>query len=82
MAKYNLVTKIRSANPYRKMAKSTYEQRSYPNLLNREFNQEEPEKVLLTDITYLNFGKGQKYTYPAYKMELHKKLSLITYPLR
>ncbi|WP_099049187.1 IS3 family transposase [Cytobacillus oceanisediminis] len=60
MAKYNLVTKVRKANPYRKMAKATHEHRSCPNLLNREFNQEEPGKVLLTDITYLYFGKGQK----------------------
>ncbi|WP_318506702.1 IS3 family transposase [Bacillus sp. T3] len=60
MAKYNLVTKVRKANPYRKMAKATQEHRTCPNLLNREFNQEEPGKVLLTDITYLYFGKGQK----------------------
>lgn len=60
MAKYNLEAKVRKANPYRKMAKSTQEHRTCPNLLNREFNQEEPGKVLLTDITYLYFGKGQK----------------------
>jgi transposase InsO family protein len=60
MAKYNLETKVRIANPYRKMAKATQEHRTCPNLLNREFNQEEPGKVLLTDITYLYFGKGQK----------------------
>jgi transposase InsO family protein len=60
MSKYNLVTKIRKANPYRKMAKATQEHRTCPNLLNREFNQEEPGKVLLTDITYLYYGKGQK----------------------
>lgn len=60
MAKYNLETKIRKANPYRKMAKATQEHRTCPNLLNREFNQEEPGKVLLTDITYLYYGKGQK----------------------
>jgi len=60
MAKYNLVTKIRKANPYRNMAKATQEHRNCPNLLNREFNQEVPGKVLLTDITYLYYGKGQK----------------------
>ncbi len=60
MAKYDLLTKVRKANPYRKMAKATQEHRSCPNLLNREFNQEEPGKVLLTDIAYLYFGKGQK----------------------
>jgi putative transposase len=65
MAKYNLVTKVRKANPYRKMAKATQEHRTCPNLLNRQFNQEEPGKVLLTGITYLYYGKGQKHTYPA-----------------
>ncbi|MCR8851150.1 IS3 family transposase, partial [Rossellomorea sp. SC111] len=60
MRKYSLETKIRRANPYRKMLKATQEHRTCPNLLKREFNQEEPGKVLLTDITYLYFGKGQK----------------------
>ncbi|MEQ2529738.1 IS3 family transposase [Robertmurraya yapensis] len=60
MAKYNLETKVRKANPYRKMAKATQEHLTCPNLLNRNFNQEEPGKVLLTDITYLYYGKGQK----------------------
>lgn len=31
-----------------------------PNLLNRQFKQEIPGKVLLTDITYLFYGKSQK----------------------
>ncbi|MBV7509311.1 IS3 family transposase, partial [Bacillus sp. sid0103] len=60
MTKYNLEAKIRKANPYRKMAKATKEHLTCPNLLNREFNQEAPGKVLLTDITYLYYGKGQK----------------------
>jgi putative transposase len=60
MKKYQLITKIRRANPYRKMLKATQEHRTCPNLLNREFNQNEPGKVLLTDITYLYYGKGQK----------------------
>ncbi|MCM3603717.1 IS3 family transposase, partial [Robertmurraya korlensis] len=60
MAKYSLITKIRRANPYRKMTKATQEHRTCPNLLDRNFNQEEPGKVLLTDITYIYYGKGQK----------------------
>ena len=60
MAKYNLFAKVRKANPYRKMAKATQEHRTCPNLLNRNFDQEEPGKVLLTDITYLYYEKGQK----------------------
>ncbi|MFE8701639.1 IS3 family transposase [Cytobacillus sp. FJAT-54145] len=60
MKKYGLVAKIRKANPYRKMAKATQEHRTCPNLLDRNFNQGEPGKVLLTDITYIYYGKGQK----------------------
>jgi transposase InsO family protein len=60
MKKYDIVCPIRRANPYKKMIKATQEHRVLPNLLNREFKQEVPGKVLLTDITYLYFGKGQK----------------------
>ncbi len=60
MRKYDLKTKIRRANPYRRMLKATQEHRTCPNLLDRQFDQEEPGKVLLTDITYLYYGRGQK----------------------
>lgn len=59
MQKYRLVATIRQANPYRKMAKATQEHLTCPNLLKRQFDQGEPEKVLLTDITYLHYGNGQ-----------------------
>ncbi|MGG1226856.1 IS3 family transposase [Brevibacillus formosus] len=59
MQKFKLVTLIRKANPYRKMAKATQEHRTCPNLLKRQFDQGIPEKVLLTDITYLRYGTGQ-----------------------
>jgi putative transposase len=60
MKKYDIVCPIRRANPYKKMIKATQEHRVLPNLLNQEFKQEIPGKVLLTDITYLYYGKGQK----------------------
>ncbi len=60
MRKYNLVTKIRRATPYKHIAKATQEHKTCPNLLNRQFNQEEPEKSMLTDITYLFYGQGKK----------------------
>ena len=59
MRKFNIVCPIRKANPYKRMAKATKEHRVVPNLLNREFKQEGVGKVLLTDITYLPYGKGQ-----------------------
>ena len=42
------------------MLKATKEHRVVPNLLNREFKQGIPGKVLLTDITYLFYGKDRR----------------------
>lgn len=60
MKKYSIFCPIRKANPYRRMMKATQEHSVMPNLLKREFKQGIPGKVLLTDITYLFYGKGQK----------------------
>jgi transposase InsO family protein len=60
MKKYAIICPIRKANPYRRMMKATHEHRVVPNLLNREFKQGIPGKVLLTDITYLSYGNGQR----------------------
>ncbi len=60
MKKYSIVCPIRKANPYRRMMRATQQHRVVPNLLNRQFKQHVPGKVLLTDITYLFYGKGQK----------------------
>ncbi len=60
MKKYDIVCPIRKANPYRRMAKATKEHSVLPNLLNRQFKQNVPGKVLLTDITYLFYDTGKK----------------------
>lgn len=60
MKKYNIICPIRKANPYRRMMKVTREHTVVPNLLNRNFKQTTPGKVLLTDITYLFYGNGKK----------------------
>ncbi|MFD3269667.1 IS3 family transposase [Paenibacillus dendritiformis] len=60
MKKYGIVCPFRKANPYRRMMKATQEHRIVPNLLNREFKQKIPGKILLTDITYLFYGSGKK----------------------
>ncbi len=60
MKKYNIVCPYRKANPYRRMMKATKEHTILPNFLSREFKQESPGKVLLTDISYLFFKNGQK----------------------
>lgn len=58
MRKFRLATKVRRSDPYAKMAKATQEHRTCPNHLDRQFDQTEPEKVFLTDITYLKYGNG------------------------
>lgn len=60
MKKYGISCPIRKANPYKRMMKATLEHRVLPNLLKREFKQNIPGKVLLTDITYLFYGNGKK----------------------
>ena len=60
MRKYGIKCPIRKANPYRRMMKATREHSVVPNLLNREFKQNIAGKVLLTDITYLSYGVGQR----------------------
>lgn len=58
MKKFNIVCPHRKSNPYRKIAKATKEHSVVPNKLNREFKQSITGKVLLTDITYLPYGKN------------------------
>jgi transposase InsO family protein len=60
MKKYDIVCPIRKANPYRRIMKANKEHIILPNLLNREFKQSIPGKVLLTDITYLFYGNGKR----------------------
>lgn len=63
MKKYNLVCKIRKANPYRRMAKAIQTSSVAPNLVQRDFIQE-PRMIILTDITYLFYGlDGNKKAY-------------------
>jgi len=60
MRKYNLFCPIRKANTYRRMQKAIKTDYVSDNLVNREFREHGPGKILLTDITYLNYGSGKK----------------------
>lgn len=60
MNKYGLVCQARRKNPYKAIMKKTQEHRTFENILNREFKQGVPKKVLCTDITYLYFSLGRK----------------------
>lgn len=58
MRKYKIVCPFRKANPYKRMAKATKEHRVVPNMLKRNFKQQIPGKVLLTDITYMPYNNS------------------------
>jgi transposase InsO family protein len=56
MKQNNLVTSIRKRNPYKNIMKKDLEHRTAPNVLNREFSQKTPYRILCTDITYMKFN--------------------------
>ncbi len=58
MKKYHLSCPIRRANPYRKIGKAI-KSHTVKNLLERNFDQGIPGKVLLTDITYIYYALGK-----------------------
>lgn len=60
MKKYGIVCPIRRARPYSKIVKAFKEHSVFPNHLNREFKNGKPREILLTDITYLFYGKRQR----------------------
>lgn len=60
MKKYELYVKIRRRNPYKMIMKKTQEHRTFDNILDRNFKQNVPGKVLCTDITYMYYGQGRK----------------------
>lgn len=59
--KYNLTTKIRRKNPLKAIMKKTREHRTFGNVLDRSFKQQNPRKVFCTDITYLPFNRSMAY---------------------
>lgn len=60
MRENNLCGQIRKRNPYKMIMKKTQEHRTFDNLLDRQFKQNIPGRVLCTDITYLYYGYGRK----------------------
>lgn len=59
--KCGLITGIRRKNPYKAVMKKTWEHRTFPNLLNRQFVQTTPSRFFGTDITYLPFNRRFAY---------------------
>jgi putative transposase len=59
--KFNLQTVIRRRNKYRVFANKKQEHETFPNLLDRDFKQESPDRVYSTDITQINYGTKKAY---------------------
>ncbi len=78
MKKYNLVCKIRGANPYRRMAKAIKTNNIVPNLVNREFREHGSRIVLLTDITYIPYN--DKFCYLSTILDAYTK-QILSYKL-
>ncbi len=60
MKKYKLICPIRKINPIKAMIKANQSNRTYENIVDRNFNQGRSKLVLLTDITYITYGSGKR----------------------
>lgn len=60
MKKYNLICPTRKINPIKAMIKANQANRTYSNIVDRNFNQGKSKLVLLTDITCLTYGSGKR----------------------
>ena len=63
MKKFGLSCKIRKPNAYRRMMKALKTNTVADNLLERQFEEYGPGMVLLTDITYLFYGRKRQKAY-------------------
>jgi transposase InsO family protein len=88
MKKYGLICPIRKANPIKKMIRAQRSDRTYENIVDRNFNQGRAKLVLLTDITYLEYGHGRRAYLSsikdattgmilAYQLSLHLDISFV-----
>jgi len=59
MKKFGLFCPIRKANPYCRMQAAMRTSSVADNLVNREFEEHGPRKILLTDITYIPYSGGR-----------------------
>ncbi len=59
MNKFRLNSHLRKESPHRKMLKAIRENSVRPNYVQREFKAYGPRTVLLTDISYILYGRGR-----------------------
>lgn len=61
--KGNIVCNIRKANANRKSANELVKRNTRPNLVKRQFKLNRPNKILLTDVTYIKYDGRSKTAY-------------------
>lgn len=59
MNKFGLKSHLRKQKPHRKMMRAALEQSIKPNYVKREFKAYGPRAILLTDISYILYGRGK-----------------------
>lgn len=57
--KYHLQCQVRKPNISRRQAQELLKKNKKPNLLKRTFRMHKPDEVVLTDVTYIPYGKGK-----------------------
>ena len=72
MNKFELYCPIRQSNPYRRMLKALKTSKVAPNIVDRQFRQYGPRRVLLTDITYIP-NKDRNFTYLSVIIDAYTK---------
>lgn len=60
MRKFNLICPVRKANPVKSILRAQQSNKTYSNVLNRQFRQGTAKKTLLTDISYIQYGSGKR----------------------
>lgn len=60
MKKAGIMTDIRVKNASRRSAQALLKRNKKPNLLKRQFRLMKPNQVRLTDVTYLDYGNGER----------------------
>lgn len=60
MKKYGLICPIRKINPIKKMIRKQQSDKVYKNIVDRNFLQGRAKMILLTNITYLEYGHGKR----------------------
>ena len=74
MNKYGLVCPVRRANPIKKILKDQQSDRTYSNILSRNFSQGKARKTLLTDITYITYDRYKRAYLSVIKDSSTKKI--------